>query len=107
MFFYVKAVVEVLKRYSEVNVFIDGDDVVYYNYFDVSMAVFTSRGLVTSVLRDVDIFGMVDIEKKIKELVVKGRDGKLIVEDLIGGNFIIINGGVFGFLMFTSIINSS
>lgn len=105
MFFYVKVVVEVLKCYLEVNVFIDGDDVVYYNYFDVSMVVFMLCGLVMLVLCDVDIFGMVDIEKKIKELVVKGCDGKLIVEDLIGGNFIIINGGVFGFLMFMLIIN--
>ncbi|AGR57891.1 TPA: 2-oxoglutarate dehydrogenase complex dihydrolipoyllysine-residue succinyltransferase [Salmonella bongori] len=105
MSFYVKAVVEALKRYPEVNASIDGDDVVYHNYFDVSMAVSTPRGLVTPVLRDVDLLGMADIEKKIKELAVKGRDGKLTVEDLTGGNFTITNGGVFGSLMSTPIIN--
>ena len=105
MSFYVKAVVEALKRYPEVNASIDGDDVVYHNYFDVSMAVSTPRGLVTPVLRDVDTLGMADIEKRIKELAVKGRDGKLTVEDLTGGNFTITNGGVFGSLMSTPIIN--
>ncbi|MGG9039368.1 2-oxoglutarate dehydrogenase complex dihydrolipoyllysine-residue succinyltransferase [Klebsiella pneumoniae] len=103
--FYVKAVVEALKRYPEVNASIDGDDVVYHNYFDVSMAVSTPRGLVTPVLRDVDLLGMADIEKNIKELAVKGRDGKLTVDDLTGGNFTITNGGVFGSLMSTPIIN--
>ena len=105
MSFYVKAVVEALKRYPEVNASIDGDDVVYHNYFDVSMAVSTPRGLVTPVLRDVDTLGMADIEKRIKDLAVKGRDGKLTVEDLTGGNFTITNGGVFGSLMSTPIIN--
>ncbi|AGB79074.1 2-oxoglutarate dehydrogenase complex dihydrolipoyllysine-residue succinyltransferase [Enterobacteriaceae bacterium G50] len=105
MSFYVKAVVEALKRYPEVNASIDGDDVVYHNYFDVSMAVSTPRGLVTPVLRDVDSLGMADIEKRIKELALKGRDGKLTVEDLTGGNFTITNGGVFGSLMSTPIIN--
>lgn len=105
MSFYVKAVVEALKRYPEVNASIDGDDVVYHNYFDVSMAVSTPRGLVTPVLRDVDLLGMADIEKNVKELAVKGRDGKLTVDDLTGGNFTITNGGVFGSLMSTPIIN--
>ncbi|MDF7680246.1 2-oxoglutarate dehydrogenase complex dihydrolipoyllysine-residue succinyltransferase [Enterobacteriaceae bacterium ESL0689] len=105
MSFYVKAVVEALKRYPEVNASIDGADVVYHNYFDVSMAVSTPRGLVTPVLRDVDQLSMADIEKQIKELAVKGNDGKLTVEDLTGGNFTITNGGVFGSLMSTPIIN--
>ena len=105
MSFYIKAVVEALKRYPEVNASIDGDDVVYHNYFDVSIAVSTPRGLVTPVLRDVDTLGMADIEKRIKELAVKGRDGKLTVEELTGGNFTITNGGVFGSLMSTPIIN--
>ncbi len=105
MSFYIKAVVEALKRYPEVNASIDGEDVVYHNYFDVSIAVSTPRGLVTPVLRDVDTIGMADIEKRIKELAVKGRDGKLTVEDLTGGNFTITNGGVFGSLMSTPIIN--
>ncbi|AIR61293.1 dihydrolipoamide succinyltransferase [Cedecea neteri] len=105
MSFYIKAVVEALKRYPEVNASIDGEDVVYHNYFDVSIAVSTPRGLVTPVLKDVDTLGMADIEKRIKELAVKGRDGKLTVEELTGGNFTITNGGVFGSLMSTPIIN--
>ncbi|MCW2487679.1 2-oxoglutarate dehydrogenase complex dihydrolipoyllysine-residue succinyltransferase [Candidatus Symbiopectobacterium sp. NZEC127] len=105
MSFYIKAVVEALKRYPEVNASIDGEDVVYHNYFDVSIAVSTPRGLVTPVLRDVDALGMADVEKKIKDLALKGRDGKLTVEELTGGNFTITNGGVFGSLMSTPIIN--
>ncbi|WP_034943567.1 2-oxoglutarate dehydrogenase complex dihydrolipoyllysine-residue succinyltransferase [Erwinia oleae] len=105
MSFYLKAVVEALKRFPEVNASIDGDDVVYHNYFDVSIAVSTPRGLVTPVLKDVDALGMADIEKKIKELAIKGRDGKLTVDELTGGNFTITNGGVFGSLMSTPIIN--
>lgn len=105
MSFYIKAVVEALKRYPEVNASIDGSDVVYHNYFDVSIAVSTPRGLVTPVLKDVDALSMADIEKKIKELAIKGRDGKLTVEELTGGNFTITNGGVFGSLMSTPIIN--
>ncbi|CAK6494983.1 Dihydrolipoyllysine-residue succinyltransferase component of 2-oxoglutarate dehydrogenase complex [Pantoea sp. Nvir] len=105
MSFYLKAVVEALKRFPEVNASIDGEDVVYHNYFDVSIAVSTPRGLVTPVLKDVDALSMADIEKKIKELAIKGRDGKLTVEELTGGNFTITNGGVFGSLMSTPIIN--
>ncbi len=105
MSFYIKAVVEALKRYPEINASIDGDDVVYHNYFDISIAVSTPRGLVTPVLRNCDKLSMADIEKTIKELAVKGRDGKLTVEDLTGGNFTITNGGVFGSLMSTPIIN--
>ncbi|MGD8121964.1 2-oxoglutarate dehydrogenase complex dihydrolipoyllysine-residue succinyltransferase [Vibrio sp. TRT 2004] len=105
MSFYVKAVTEALKRYPEVNASIDGDDIVYHNYFDISMAVSTPRGLVTPVLKDCDTLGFADIEKGIKDLAIKGRDGKLTVEDLMGGNFTITNGGVFGSLMSTPIIN--
>lgn len=105
MSFYIKAVVEALKRYPEVNASIDGEDVVYHNYFDISIAVSTPRGLVTPVLKDVDMNGMAEIEKRIKELAIKGRDGKLTVEELTGGNFTITNGGVFGSLMSTPIIN--
>lgn len=105
MSFYVKAVVEALKRYPEVNASIDGTDVVYHNYFDISIAVSTLRGLVTPVLRDADALSMAEIEKRIKELAVKGQEGKLTVEDLTGGNFTITNGGVFGSLMSTPIIN--
>lgn len=105
MSFYIKAAVEALKRYPEVNASIDGDDVVYHNYFDISIAVSTPRGLVTPVLRDCDKLSMAEIEKQIKVLAEKGRDGKLTVEDLTGGNFTITNGGVFGSLMSTPIIN--
>ena len=105
MSFYIKAVVEALKRYPEVNASIDGDDIVYHNYFDISIAVSTPRGLVTPVLRNCDKLSMADIEKQIKALAEKGRDGKLTVEDLTGGNFTITNGGVFGSLMSTPIIN--
>lgn len=105
MSFYIKAVVEALKRYPEVNASIDGDDVIYHNYFDISIAVSTPRGLVTPVLCDCDKLSMAEIEKQIKALAEKGRDGKLTVEDLTGGNFTITNGGVFGSLMSTPIIN--
>lgn len=105
MSFYVKAVTEALKRYPEVNASIDGDDIVYHNYFDVSIAVSTPRGLVTPVLKDTDALGMADIEKGIKALAIKGRDGKLSLDELQGGNFTITNGGVFGSLLSTPIIN--
>lgn len=105
MSFYVKAVTEALKRYPEVNASIDGEDIVYHNFFDISIAVSTPRGLVTPVLRNCDLLSVAEIEKSIKELAVKGQDGKLTVEELTGGNFTITNGGVFGSLMSTPIIN--
>ncbi|MFP3014669.1 MAG: 2-oxoglutarate dehydrogenase complex dihydrolipoyllysine-residue succinyltransferase [Arsenophonus sp.] len=105
MSFYIKSVVEALKRYPEVNSSIDGSNIVYHNYFDVSIAISTTRGLVTPVLRDTDTLSMAEIEKCIKELAIKGRDGKLTIEELTGGNFTITNGGVFGSLMSTPIIN--
>ena len=105
MSFYVKAVTEALKRYPEVNASLDGDDICYHNYFDISIAVSTPRGLVTPILRDCDALGMAGVEKGIKELALKGRDGKLSMDDLQGGNFTITNGGVFGSLMSTPIIN--
>lgn len=105
MSFYVKAVTEALKRFPEVNASIDGDDIVYHNYFDVSIAVSTPRGLVTPVLRDTDKMSLAEIEKAVRELAIKGRDGKLTVEDMTGGNFTVTNGGVFGSLMSTPILN--
>ncbi|QYJ87575.1 2-oxoglutarate dehydrogenase complex dihydrolipoyllysine-residue succinyltransferase [Shewanella mesophila] len=105
MSFYVKAVTEALKRFPEVNASIDGDDLVYHNYFDVSIAVSTPRGLVTPVLRDTDMMSLADIERNVRELAIKGRDGKLTVEDMTGGNFTVTNGGVFGSLMSTPILN--
>ena len=105
MSFYVKAVTEALKRYPAVNASIDGDDIVYHNFFDVSIAVSTPRGLVTPVLRDADQLGMAGIENGIRDLAIKGRDGKLSMADMTGGNFTITNGGVFGSLLSTPIIN--
>lgn len=105
MSFYVKAVTEALKRFPEVNASIDGDDIVYHNYFDISIAVSTPRGLVTPVLRDTDTMSLADIERNVRELALKGRDGKLTVADMTGGNFTVTNGGVFGSLMSTPILN--
>ncbi|QYJ95397.1 MULTISPECIES: 2-oxoglutarate dehydrogenase complex dihydrolipoyllysine-residue succinyltransferase [Shewanella] len=105
MSFYVKAVTEALKRFPEVNASIDGDDIVYHNYFDVSIAVSTPRGLVTPVLRDTDTMSLADIERNVRDLAIKGRDGKLTVDDMTGGNFTVTNGGVFGSLMSTPILN--
>lgn len=105
MSFYVKAVTEALKRFPAVNASIDGDDIVYHNFFDMSIAVSTPRGLVTPVLRDCDKMSCAEIEKNIRELALKGRDGKLTIEDMTGGNFTITNGGVFGSLISTPILN--
>jgi len=105
MSFYVKAVTEALKRYPAVNASIDGDDIVYHNYFDISIAVSTPRGLVTPVLRDADQLGMAGIENGIRDLALKGRDGKLTMDEMQGGNFTITNGGVFGSLLSTPILN--
>ncbi|MCL1089282.1 2-oxoglutarate dehydrogenase complex dihydrolipoyllysine-residue succinyltransferase [Shewanella profunda] len=105
MSFYVKAVTEALKRFPEVNASIDGDDIIYHNYFDISIAVSTPRGLVTPVLRDTDTMSLAEIEKAVRDLALKGRDGKLTVADMTGGNFTVTNGGVFGSLMSTPILN--
>ncbi len=105
MSFYVKAVTEALKRYPAVNASIDGDDIVYHNFFDISIAVSTPRGLVTPVLRDADQLSMAGIENGIRDLAIKGRDGKLAIADMTGGNFTITNGGVFGSLLSTPILN--
>ena len=105
MSFYVKAVTEALKRFPEVNASIDGDDICYHNYFDISIAVSTPRGLVTPVLKDTDSLGMAGIESGIRALALKGRDGKLTMAEMQGGNFTITNGGVFGSLLSTPILN--
>lgn len=105
MSFYVKAITEALKRFPGVNASIDGDDIVYHNYFDISIAVSTPRGLVTPVLKDCDKLSVSEIEKGIRELALKGRDGKLTLDEMTGGNFTVTNGGVFGSLLSTPIIN--
>ena len=105
MSFYVKAVVESLKKFPIINASIDGDNIVYYNYFDISIAVSTERGLITPVIRDCDQLSFAEIEAQIKYLAQQGASGGLTIEDLAGGNFTITNGGVFGSMMSTPIIN--
>jgi len=105
MGFFVKAATEALKRFPAVNASIDGNDIVYHGYQDIGIAVSTEKGLVVPVLRDTDNMGMADIEAKIREYGLKGRDGKLTIEEMQGGTFTITNGGVFGSLMSTPILN--
>jgi len=106
MSFFVKAVVEALKRSPAVNASIDGSDIVYHGYFDIGVAVSTDRGLVVPVLRDADKMSMAEIEAKIAEYANKARAGKLTLEEMQGGTFSITNGGVFGSLLATPILNS-
>lgn len=106
MSFFVKAAVEALKRYPAVNASIDGSDIVYHGYFDIGVAVSTDRGLVVPVLRDADKMSMAEIEIKIAEYANKARAGKLTLEEMQGGTFTITNGGVFGSLLSTPILNS-
>ncbi|MDO9003093.1 MAG: 2-oxoglutarate dehydrogenase complex dihydrolipoyllysine-residue succinyltransferase [Aquabacterium sp.] len=105
MSFFVKAAVHALKKYPVINASIDGNDIVYHGYFDIGVAVGSPRGLVVPVLRNVDQMTFAEIEKKIAEFGVKARDGKLSLEDLTGGTFSISNGGVFGSMLSTPIIN--
>ncbi|AAO27006.1 dihydrolipoamide succinyltransferase component of 2-oxoglutarate dehydrogenase complex [Buchnera aphidicola str. Bp (Baizongia pistaciae)] len=105
MSFYVKAVIEALKIFPEINASIDNDEIIYYNYFDISIAISTPRGLVTPVLKNADLMSMAEIEIKIKDFSEKGKNSKLTIDDLIGGNFTITNGGVFGSLFSTPLIN--
>jgi 2-oxoglutarate dehydrogenase E2 component (dihydrolipoamide succinyltransferase) len=106
MSFFVRACVEALKRAPTVNASIDGNDIVYHGYYDVGVAVSTDRGLVVPVLRDADQMSMAEIEAKIAEYADKARTGKLTLEEMQGGTFTITNGGVFGSLMATPIINA-
>jgi 2-oxoglutarate dehydrogenase E2 component (dihydrolipoamide succinyltransferase) len=105
MSFFTKAVVEALKRFPMVNASIDGQDIVYHGYFDIGIAVSTERGLVVPVLRDANRLGMADIEKTIHDFAGRARVGKLAMEEMQGGTFTITNGGVFGSLLATPIIN--
>ena len=105
MSFFVKAAVHALKKYPIVNASVDGNDIVYHGYYDIGIAVGTERGLVVPVLRDADQLSIAGIEKKIGEFGQKGKDGKLTIEDLTGGTFSISNGGVFGSMLSTPIIN--
>jgi len=105
MAFFVKAVVEGLRRFPELNASIDGKDIVYHGFFDIGIAVSSPRGLVVPILRDVDRLSMADIEKRIAEYANKAREGTLSIEEITGGTFSITNGGVFGSLLSTPILN--
>jgi len=106
MSFFVKAAVESLKKFPTVNAYIDGDDIVYHAYCDVSVAISSDRGLVVPVLRDAHKMAMHDIEKAIIDFAVRAQDGTLGIDELSGGTFTISNGGVFGSLLSTPILNS-
>ena len=105
MSFFVKAAVHALKKYPVLNASVDGNDIVYHGYFDIGIAVGSPRGLVVPILRNADQMSFADIEKKIAEFGVKARDGKLGIEEMTGGTFSISNGGVFGSMLSTPIIN--
>jgi 2-oxoglutarate dehydrogenase E2 component (dihydrolipoamide succinyltransferase) len=105
MSFFVKAAVHALKRFPAVNASIDGTDIVYHGYFDIGVAVGSPRGLVVPILRDADRMSFAEIEKKIGEFGKRAQDGKLTLEELTGGTFSISNGGVFGSMLSTPIIN--
>ncbi len=105
MSFFVKAAVDALKHFPEINASIDGHDVVYHGFFDVGIAVATERGLVVPVLRDADRLTMAEIEARIRDFGERGQAGKLALEEITGGTFTITNGGVFGSLMSTPILN--
>lgn len=105
MSFFTKAVVEALRRFPTVNASIDGTDVIYHGYYDIGIAVSTERGLVVPVVRDADQMSMAALEHKISQYATKARDGKLTMEEITGGTFTITNGGVFGSLLATPILN--
>ena len=105
MSFFVKAAVEALKKFPAVNASIDGDEIVYHNYFDIGIAVGSPRGLVVPILRDADQMSFAEIEARIREYGEKARDGSLSYDDLVGGTFTISNGGVYGSMLSTPILN--
>jgi len=105
MSFFTRAAVLALQRFPQVNAYIDGDDIVYHDYCDIGIAVASPRGLVVPVLRDAQALGFADIERQINETAVRARDGKLGPDELIGGTFTITNGGIFGSLLSTPILN--
>lgn len=105
MSIFVKAAVEALKRFPAVNASVDGDDMIYHGYFDIGVAVGSEKGLVVPILRDVDQMAFFEVERKIREFGERARDGKLTIEELTGGTFTISNGGVFGSLLSTPILN--
>ena len=106
MSFFVKAAIEALKKFPAVNATIDGTDVIYHEYYDVGVAVSTDRGLMVPIVRDADIKSFATIEKEIGDYAKKAREGSIAIEDLTGGTFTITNGGVFGSLLSTPIVNA-
>ena len=105
MSFFVKAAVHALKKYPILNASVDGNDIVYHGYFDVGIAVGSPRGLVVPILRNADRMNFAELEKQIADFGARARDGKLGIEEMTGGTFSISNGGVFGSMMSTPIIN--
>lgn len=106
MSFFVKAAINALKEFPAVNAEIDGTDIVYKNYYDIGVAVSTPQGLVVPVIRDADQMSMAEIEAKIVDLGVRARDGKLSIDEMTGGTFTITNGGIFGSMLSTPILNA-
>lgn len=105
MSFFVKAATEALKKFPVINASVDGKDIIYHGYFDIGIAVSTERGLVVPILRDTDRMSLADIEKQINEFAVKARNNKLTMDDMTGGTFSITNGGTFGSMLSTPILN--
>ncbi|MCF8496101.1 MAG: 2-oxoglutarate dehydrogenase complex dihydrolipoyllysine-residue succinyltransferase, partial [Alphaproteobacteria bacterium] len=106
MSFFVKAAIQALKEFPAVNAAIDGEDLVYKNYYDIGVAVSTPQGLIVPVLRDADALSMAKIEAKIADLGARARDGKLTMDEMTGGTFTVTNGGIFGSLLSTPILNT-
>ena len=105
MSFFVKAAVEALKKFPVVNAAVDGDDIIYHGFFDIGVAVGSERGLVVPILRDVERMGFAEVERRIRDFGERARDGKLTIDELTGGTFTISNGGVYGSLVSTPIVN--
>ena len=106
MSFFVKAAVEALKKYPVINAYVDGNDILYHDYYDIGVAVSTERGLIVPVLRDADQLGFADVEKAVGNFATRAREGSITLEELTGGTFSITNGGVFGSLLSTPIVNA-
>jgi 2-oxoglutarate dehydrogenase E2 component (dihydrolipoamide succinyltransferase) len=106
MSFFVKASIEALKKFPVINASVDGTDILYHEYYDIGVAVSTDRGLMVPIVRDADVKSFADIEKEIAQYAKKAREGTIAIEDLTGGTFTITNGGVFGSLLSTPIVNA-
>jgi 2-oxoglutarate dehydrogenase E2 component (dihydrolipoamide succinyltransferase) len=106
MSFFVKASIEALKKFPVVNASVDGTDIIYHEFYDIGVAVSTDRGLMVPIVRDADVKSFADIEKEIAQYAKKAREGTISIEDLTGGTFTITNGGVFGSLLSTPIVNA-